>query len=95
MRSLQKLKKITFSGLFEQKFTTSSYRVGIERAWCSRKAWEKSGSLVPRKKELKKNPLPRSCPNRCQGKKNLKKILSLEAAQTGAKEKRIKKKSSP
>jgi hypothetical protein len=44
------LKKITFSGLFEQKFTTGSYGVGIERAWCSRKTWEKSGSLVPRKK---------------------------------------------
>jgi hypothetical protein len=57
------LKKITFSRLFEQKFTTGSYGVGIERAWCSRKAWEKSGSLVPRRKKIKKIPLPRSCPN--------------------------------
>jgi hypothetical protein len=36
-------------GLFEQKFTTGSYEVGIERAWCSWKAWKKSGSLAPRK----------------------------------------------
>jgi hypothetical protein len=32
------LKKIAFSGLFEQKFTTSSYGIGIERAWCCWKA---------------------------------------------------------
>jgi hypothetical protein len=44
------LKKITFLGLFKQKFTTRSYGVRIEHAWCSRKAWKNSGSLVPRKK---------------------------------------------
>jgi hypothetical protein len=46
------LKKITFLGLFEQKFTTGSYGVGIERAWCCQKAWEKSNSQVPKKKFL-------------------------------------------
>jgi hypothetical protein len=42
------LKKITFSGLFEQKMSMGSYGVGIGHAWCSQKAWEKSGSLVPK-----------------------------------------------
>jgi hypothetical protein len=31
---------------FEQNFTTSSYRVGIGRAWCSQKACEIYCSLV-------------------------------------------------
>jgi hypothetical protein len=61
-RAPQKLKKIAFSGLFEQKFTTGSYGVGIERAWCCRIAWEKSCSRVS-KKNKEKIPLPRSCPN--------------------------------
>jgi hypothetical protein len=40
---------------FKQKFTTGSYRVGIKRAWCCRKAWEKSGSRVPKiNKTIKK-----------------------------------------
>jgi hypothetical protein len=38
---------------FQQKFATSSYRVGIGRAWCSRKACEICSSLV-QKKKLKK-----------------------------------------
>jgi hypothetical protein len=38
--SPQKLKKIAFSGLFEQKFTTGSYGVKIGHAWCSQKAWK-------------------------------------------------------
>jgi hypothetical protein len=37
---------------FQQKFATGSYRVGIGRAWCSRKACEICSSLV-QKKELK------------------------------------------
>jgi hypothetical protein len=36
-----------FLGLFEQKFTTDSYGVKSEGAWCCWKAWEKSGSQVP------------------------------------------------
>jgi hypothetical protein len=38
---------------FQQKFATSSYRVGIGRAWCSWKACEICSSLV-QKKKLKK-----------------------------------------
>jgi hypothetical protein len=38
---------------FQQKFATGSYKVGIGRAWCSRKACEICGSLV-QKKKLKK-----------------------------------------
>jgi hypothetical protein len=61
------LKKIAFSGLFEQKFTMGSYGVGIEHAWCCRKAWEKPGSRVPKKKSNFFS-LPRSCPNNEQPK---------------------------
>jgi hypothetical protein len=39
---------------FGQNFTTGSYRVGIGRAWCSRKACEICGSLVQLKKLKKK-----------------------------------------
>jgi hypothetical protein len=39
---------------FQQKFAMGSYKVGIGRAWCSRKACEICSSLV-QKKELKKN----------------------------------------
>jgi hypothetical protein len=39
---------------FQQNFSTCSYRVGIGRAWCSRKACEICISLV-QKKKLKKN----------------------------------------
>jgi hypothetical protein len=39
---------------FQQKIATGSYRVGIGRAWCSRKACEICSSLV-QKKKLKKN----------------------------------------
>jgi hypothetical protein len=40
--------------VFQQKFATGSYGVGIGRAWCSRKAYEICSSLVE-KKNLKKN----------------------------------------
>jgi two-component SAPR family response regulator len=57
----KKLKKKYFSShklpnntCFQQKFATGSYGVGIERAWCSRKACEICSSLV-QKKKLKKN----------------------------------------
>jgi hypothetical protein len=40
--------------LFQQKFATGAYGVGIGRAWCSRKACEICSSLV-KKKKLKKN----------------------------------------
>jgi hypothetical protein len=56
--SPQKLKKIAFSGLFEQKFTVGSYGVGIENAWCCQKAWKKSGSQVPKKNFKKINSSP-------------------------------------
>jgi hypothetical protein len=39
---------------FQQKIATSSYEVGIGRAWCSRKACEICSSLI-QKKKLKKN----------------------------------------
>jgi hypothetical protein len=39
---------------FQQKFATGSYRVGIGRAWCSRKACEICSSVVKREK-WKKN----------------------------------------
>jgi hypothetical protein len=39
---------------FQKKFATGSYRVGIGRAWCSRKACEICSSLV-QKKKFKKN----------------------------------------
>jgi hypothetical protein len=39
---------------FQQKFASSSYGVGIGRAWCSRKACEICSSLV-QKKKLEKN----------------------------------------
>jgi hypothetical protein len=39
---------------FQQKFATGSYRVGIGRAWCSRKACEICSSLV-QKKKIEKN----------------------------------------
>jgi hypothetical protein len=58
-----KIEKNCISRLFEQKFTMGSYGVVIERAWCCRKAWEKSGSQVPKKNFKIKIPLPRSCPN--------------------------------
>jgi hypothetical protein len=35
---------------FQQQFATGSYRVGIGRAWCSRKACEICSSLVQKKK---------------------------------------------
>jgi hypothetical protein len=44
-------------GLFEQKFTMGSYEVGIERAWCCRRAWEKSRSWVPKKLKIKNSSL--------------------------------------
>jgi hypothetical protein len=39
---------------FEQNFTTGSYRVGIGRAWYSRKACEICSLLVQKKKLKKK-----------------------------------------
>jgi hypothetical protein len=39
---------------FQQKFAAGSYRVGIGRAWCSRKACEICSSLV-QKKKINKN----------------------------------------
>jgi hypothetical protein len=53
MKAPQKLKKIAFSGLFEQKFTLDSYGVGIERTWCCWKAWKKSSSRVPKRNKIK------------------------------------------
>jgi hypothetical protein len=50
-----KIEEQAFSRLFEQNFTTGSYEVKIERAWCCQKAWEKSGSRVPKKKIKKKS----------------------------------------
>jgi hypothetical protein len=38
--------KMSLILVFNQKFTTGSYRVGIGRAWCSRKACELCSSLV-------------------------------------------------
>jgi hypothetical protein len=46
LRASQKLKKVAFSRVFEQKFTTDSYRVRIEHVWCCWKAWGKFGSRV-------------------------------------------------
>jgi hypothetical protein len=39
---------------FEQNFTTSSYGVGIERAFCSEKACEICNSLIQKKIEKNK-----------------------------------------
>jgi hypothetical protein len=49
--------------LFSTKFATGSYRVGIGRAWCSRKACEICSSLVQKKKLKKSIFLHTSCPN--------------------------------
>jgi hypothetical protein len=51
---LIKYKKNELNTCFQQNFTTSSYGVGIGRAWCSRKACEICSSLI-KKEKLKKN----------------------------------------
>jgi hypothetical protein len=49
----QKIQEKELYTPFEQNFTTCSYRVGIGRAWCSRKACEICSSLVQKKKMKK------------------------------------------
>jgi hypothetical protein len=46
---MRKYMKIELNTRFHQKFTMGSYRVGIGRAWCSRKACEICSSLVQKK----------------------------------------------
>jgi hypothetical protein len=48
-RSLENTGKNELDNRFEQNFTTDSYKVGIGRAWCSRKACEICSSLVQKK----------------------------------------------
>jgi hypothetical protein len=52
--SLENTGKMSLIPVFNKKFTTGSYGVGIGRAWCSRKACEICSSIV-QKKKLKKN----------------------------------------
>jgi hypothetical protein len=44
--ALRKYRKNELSAHFQQKFAMGSYKVGIGRAWCSRKACEICSSLV-------------------------------------------------
>jgi hypothetical protein len=51
----------------QQKFTTSSYGVGIGRAWCSQKACEICSSPIQKKKlKIKIKNLHTSCQNNNQ-----------------------------
>jgi hypothetical protein len=60
---LRKYMKNEPNTCFQQKFAMGSYRVGIGRAWCSRKACEICSSLIPKKKLKKIIFLHTSCPN--------------------------------